>query len=485
MKGKTRYLLLAATAILAMLLLASCSLTPVLRLRDFSAGESQTPADNALNDTADAAEEGDTVTLTRSEYDRLERYASLDLIAREVEAYYYIEPDTDAMMEGAKRGLLAGLGDPYTYYYSPEEFSAMEEEDKGEYAGVGIQISASYETLQCTITRVFSDSPAAMAGIRKGDILTKVDTLDVNASTLNDAVNIMRGEVGQNVHIQVLRADKLLDFDLPRAVVHVNWVSSRMLDSRVGYLLLYEFAGDCALRFTEQVHALAAQGAQALVIDLRDNPGGWVDDAVQIADLFLPKETVTYLEYRDGEREYYDATDGALTLPLVVLMNENSASASEILAGALQDYGVASVVGTQSFGKGIVQFVLPLGSDGAGMQLTAAQYYTPSGRTVHKVGITPDVPVPMPEGDTTLYELGDLQDLQLSRAYAVALSMLQGAYTAPATAAPAATGDTAAVAAPRSPSGAADAPVQEAENSTQGVSNLPRLRYTQPDVELG
>lgn len=406
---------LTLLALLVALMLTSCSLFPSA----ISTGE------NAL------APNGDTVTITREEYERLQRYASLDDLAQLVEDYYYIRPDEAAMLEGAKRGLLAGLNDPYTYYYNAEEFAQMWEDDGGEYAGIGIQISASYVTMLCTISRVFSNSPAAEAGLRKGDVLSKVEELDVTATTLNEAVAIMRGTVGEKVHVQVLRGDTFLDFDIPRAVVHVNWVSSCMLDQDVGYLLLYEFSGDCSTRFEEQLNALVRQGAKALVLDLRDNPGGWIDDAVKIADFFLPEGIVTYLEDREGRREDYTATAGALGLPMVVLMNENSASSSEIVAGALQEDGAAVIVGTQSYGKGVVQYVLPVGDDGEGIQLTAAQYFTPSGRSIHKVGITPDVEIALPEGDNTLYEVGDLKDAQLKKGYEVALELLEGTFVRP------------------------------------------------------
>ena len=216
------------------------------------------------------------------------------------------------------------------------------------------------------------------------------------------------------------------------AVTRQISVSNYMLPENVGYIQLFDFAGDCYERFQEQLTALVSNGAKALIIDLRDNPGGWVDDAIHLADIFMPEETITYLQYRSGEREYYTATDGALTLPMVVLMNENSASASEILAGAFQDYGLATIVGTQSFGKGIVQFVIPVGAEGAAMQLTAAYYFTPNGRSVHKVGITPDVEASLPKDDHTLYELGDLADPQLKKAYDVTLEKLSGTFVAPA-----------------------------------------------------
>lgn len=369
----------------------------------------------------------DTVTISRAEYERLQRYAELDEIWQIVEQYYYQEPDTQAMLDGAEMGLLYGLGDPYTYYYTPDQYAQLWADDEGEYAGIGIQIMGDYATGLCTISRVFLDSPALDAGLRKGDVLTRVEDIDVVTTTLQDAVNIMRGEPGTPVNVQVQRGDQLLDFVVDRAVVHVNWVNSCMLDGDVGYISLYEFSGDCSPSFAVHLDNLMSQGAKALVIDLRDNPGGWVDDAQKVADMFLEEGNVASLVYRDGTTELYTTTtDGKENpIPLVVLVNEYSASASEILAGALQDRGRATIVGTQTFGKGVVQYVLPVGTRGAGMQLTVAQYYTPNGNEVHKVGITPDIEASLPEGDTTMYDIGDLDDAQLKKAYEVALDLIE------------------------------------------------------------
>lgn len=369
----------------------------------------------------------DTVTISRAEYDRLQRYAELDEIWQIVEQYYYQEPDTQAMLDGAEMGLLYGLGDPYTYYYTPDQYAQLWADDEGEYAGIGIQIMGDYTTGLCTISRVFLDSPALDAGLRKGDVLTRVEDIDVVTTTLQDAVNIMRGEPGTSVNVQVQRGDQLMDFVVQRAVVHVNWVNSCMLEGDVGYISLYEFSGDCSPSFAVHLDNLMNQGAKALVIDLRDNPGGWVDDAQKVADMFLEEGNVASLVYRDGTTELYTTTtDGKENpIPLVVLVNEYSASASEILAGALQDRGRATIVGTQTFGKGVVQYVLPVGTRGAGMQLTVAQYYTPNGNEVHKVGITPDIEATLPEGDTTMYDIGDLDDAQLKAAYEVALEMIE------------------------------------------------------------
>lgn len=399
---------LMCLALMVSLLLTGCALLPT-----------------TISDLVTGAD--DTVTITRAEYERLQRYAELDEIWQIVEQYYYQEPDTEAMLDGAEMGLLYGLGDPYTYYYTPDQYAQLWADDEGEYAGIGIQIMGDYTTGLCTISRVFLDSPALDAGLRKGDVLTRVEDIDVVTTTLQDAVNIMRGEPGTPVNVQVQRGDQLLDFVVQRAVVHVNWVNSCMLDGDVGYISLYEFSGDCSPSFAVHLDNLMNQDAKALVIDLRDNPGGWVDDAQKVADMFLEEGNVASLVYRDGTTELYTTTtDGKENpIPLVVLVNEYSASASEILAGALQDRGRATIVGTQTFGKGVVQYVLPVGTRGAGMQLTVAQYYTPNGNEVHKVGITPDIEATLPEGDTTMYDIGDLDDAQLKAAYEVALDMIE------------------------------------------------------------
>lgn len=405
--SKKRFRLMCLT-LMVLLLLTGCALLPT-----------------TISDLATGMD--DTVTISRAEYERLQRYAELDEIWQIVEQYYYQEPDTQAMLDGAEMGLLYGLGDPYTYYYTPDQYAQLWADDEGEYAGIGIQIMGNYATGLCTISRVFLDSPALDAGLRKGDVLTRVEDIDVVTTTLQDAVNIMRGEPGTPVNVQVQRGDQLLDFVVDRAVVHVNWVNSCMLDGDVGYISLYEFSGDCSPSFAVHLDNLMSQGAKALVIDLRDNPGGWVDDAQKVADMFLEEGNVASLVYRDGTTELYTTTtDGKENpIPLVVLVNEYSASASEILAGALQDRGRATIVGTQTFGKGVVQYVLPVGTRGAGMQLTVAQYYTPNGNEVHKVGITPDIEATLPEGDTTMYDIGDLDDAQLKKAYEVALDLIE------------------------------------------------------------
>ena len=393
--------------LLAMCLLGGCAYLPFEGLSDMNA-----VADGSDGEVLD----GDTVTISREDYERYKQFDTLLELMDIVDVNFYEEADTSAMLEGAAQGLLTALGDPYTFYYTPEDYASMWEDDEGEYAGVGMQISASYVTGLCTISRVFDNGPAKDAGVHKGDILYQVEDLYVDAYNLQDAVDIMRGTPGTDVVVKFLRNGEELTFTMTRAQINVNRIDSMMLTDDIGYIFLYEFAGDCAIQFDAALNSLLEQGAKGLIIDLRDNPGGWINDAESIGDLFLDKGTLCYLEYKDGSREYYRTQDGKTDIPLVMLLNENSASASELLTGALQDRAGATVVGVQSYGKGIVQVVVPVGSDGAGMQLTVAQYFTPNGNAVHKIGITPDVEVALPEGDNGMYEFGDLADPQLSRA---------------------------------------------------------------------
>ena len=396
---------LMLTLALALCLLCGCAYLPLSGMEDMLSEKN-----NAL-----VADNGDTVTISREQYEKYQQFDKLLEIMDIVGENYYQDVETDDLMEGAAQGLLYGVGDPYTFYYTAEDFAEMWEEDEGEYAGIGIQISASYLTNICTVSRVFDNGPAHEAGVLKGDILYKVEDMYVDAYNLQDAVDIMRGIPGTDVNVVFLRGGEEMPFTLTRANISVNRVESTMLEEGVGYIYLYDFAGDCAVKFEAALNDLVAGGAKGIIIDLRDNPGGWTADAESIADLFMDKGVIYYLEYRDGQREYAYSKNGKTDVQLVVLMNQYSASSSEILCGALKDRAGATVVGVQSYGKGIVQAVVGL-SDQSGMQVTIAQYFTPNGNKVHQVGITPDVEVQLPEGDNGMYQFGDLSDPQLSRA---------------------------------------------------------------------
>lgn len=358
----------------------------------------------------------DTVTIPRELYEQYRKMDTLMEILDVVEANYYEEIDESSLFDGAAAGLLDSLGDPYTFYYTAESFASYMEHQQGNYAGIGIQISTSYVTRTSTISRVFAGSPAEAAGVQRGDVLYQVEDLMVTPETIQDAVTIMRGTPGTTVHVTFLRGDEKLELTVGRAQISINRVESCMLTSQIGYIRLWEFMGDCANQFKEAYDGLKAQGMEGLILDLRDNPGGLLNDALAIGDLFLDSGVLTYIEYRNGQKQYYRTSEGAEDLPICVIVNENSASCSELLTGALRDRLGTRVVGVTSFGKGVVQHLLQVDAEGAAMQLTVAQYFTPSGFAVHKVGIEPDVVIGLPEGDNGMYKLGDLADPQLQAA---------------------------------------------------------------------
>ena len=378
-----------------------------------------------------SAKESDTVTISREEYERLKKYEKLDRVFQYVDMWYYQEPDQDKMMEGAIQGMLLSLEDPYSFYYNPEDWTTLWEDDQGEYAGIGLNLLGSYLDYTVTVIRVFDNTPAQQAGVRKGDLLVRVEDIEVDAYSMQEAVDLMRGNVGEEVEIEVLRDGEYLTFTMPRAIIHVNRVESCMLENNVGYIALYEFAGDCQTEFAKALDGLMAQGAKALVVDLRDNPGGWVDGAVEIADLFMDQGLLAYSLDRNGYKDPMYTTNGKNDIPVVFLVNENSASASEILAGGLRDQDRAILVGVKTFGKGIIQSVIPLEgrnieTSADGFQMTIAQYYFPSGVAIHKVGIEPDVVVEMPEElKNEYFELGDMTDPQLKAAWEEAVKLIK------------------------------------------------------------
>lgn len=356
--------------------------------------------------------------ISEDEYQALKRYERLDQVFQILNEYYYTEVDEAVLLTGAVRGMMNSLGDPYTFYYTPEEMAESNEHQEGVYEGVGMQILGSIDG-DMIVTRTFKGSSAYEMGVRAGDKIVAVNGQPVSAETvqaMNEAVDMIKGKRGTTVTVTFERSGTLIDFLLERRSVNMNRVEYAMLDGGIGYIMLYEFMGDAVEGFEEAVDALKKQGMKGLVIDVRSNPGGLLDAVVDICDILLPKGTTVYMEDRTGYRETFYSDAKMLGLPLVVLVNENSASASEILAGAVQDTEVGTIVGQTTFGKGIVQVVIPFQNDGAGLQLTTATYYTPAGRCIHGSGVVPDVIVDNEEYDFTISEVNPEQDLQLNAA---------------------------------------------------------------------
>lgn len=327
-------------------------------------------------------------------YEMLERYAKLEAARSVITENYYQEVDEAALLDGAMRGMLASLGDPYSFYYSPEEMQARGANMEGAYDGVGLLIlEESGGALE--VLRVYAGSPAESAGMKAGDRIIAVD----GASALEaDLLERMRGENGTRAQLSIDRGGERLEIGVERGNVRYSNVASAMLEGGVGYIAIFQFSGDDVEAFARALEELQRGGASALIIDLRNNPGGLLGDVTAIADQLLDGGLIVYTEDRSGAREEFYAEAGACELPLAVLVNGSSASASEILAAAVQERGRGAVVGTQTYGKGVVQSLVSFESDGSGMQYTSSRYFTPNGRSIHGEGVAPDVVVEAGKG---------------------------------------------------------------------------------------
>lgn len=321
--------------------------------------------------------------------------AKLESIEEVIDKYYYNEEDinTDEMIEGMYSGMVASLGDPYSVYYTAEEWEELMNDTEGIYYGIGAYVSLDEVTGYGKISGVIANTPAQEAGLRENDIIYEVDGESAYGLELSEIVARIKGEEGTTVHLTIYREGEsdYLEIDVVRRKIESPTVSYEMLYNRVGYIQITEFDDVTYDQFVEALTAIKESNAKGLILDLRSNPGGSLSVVVDIARQILPKGLVVYTEDREGNRTEYSC-DGKneLQIPLVVLVNGNSASASEILAGAIKDYDKGVLIGTTTFGKGIVQRLLPL-SDGTALKLTVSAYYTPNGNNIHNIGIEPDI----------------------------------------------------------------------------------------------
>lgn len=341
-----------------------------------------------------------------------------------VDSYFLYDEDPQKIEDGIYVGLMYGLDDPYAGYYNKEDFESLMEDTSGEYCGIGAMVQQNVKTGVVTVVRVFKDAPAYEAGMLPGDILYKVGDVSATGKDLDLLVkDDIRGEEGTFVTITVLRGDSAeeVEMTVERRQVEVPSVEHQMLEDKVGYVYVMQFDTVTSGQFAAAIDDLEKQGMEKLVIDLRDNPGGVLDTAVEMMAYVLPEDKMDglliYTEDKDGKGDHFYCKDGQIRvdsdygyrtpgypkvddheidIPIAVLVNGNSASASELFSGALQAYGSAVIVGTQTFGKGIVQNVIPLG-DGTAIKLTTSRYYIPNGVCIHEVGVTPDVEVDLDE----------------------------------------------------------------------------------------
>lgn len=334
---------------------------------------------------------------------------------------YLNDFDTEKAEEGIYKGILKSLNDPYSAYYNEEEFKELNEHSSGEFGGVGIQVSAT-EGEYITVISPIKGTPGDKAGIKSGDRITHINGETVSSKDLEKAVKIMRGKPGTDVNLTILRGEgegaKSLDMKITRALINVESVHAKMLDNNIGYIHLSGFQEKSAHEFIEAYKKLKSEGANKIILDLRNNPGGLLDVTMEIADFLLDKGIVINIRHRDGRTKTLDTVDGKDDLPLVTLINEGSASASEVLSGALQDHKRSRIVGKKSFGKGVIQNLYPINNNGKkeGMKLTIAEFYTPNNNKIHGVGIKPDYEVDIPEGVDKIGVENIEKDTQLQKA---------------------------------------------------------------------
>ena len=346
----------------------------------------------------------------------------LNRLIGEIGLYYYEDVDAADLETGLYKGLFSGLGDPYSQYYTPEEYEDIKISASAQYYGIGAALQQDKTTMRVTVSRVYEDSGAEAAGIKKGDEIVEVEDIKASERELSELVAKIRGEEGTTVHLKVTREgeEEALDFDVTRGEVHIPTVTSKMLEDGIGYIQVSEFAESTPQDFQSAIDTLTEQGMTSLMVDLRGNGGGVLTACQKMLDIILPEGIVVYTEDKYGNRvDYKSDAERCLKLPIVVLINGNSASASEIFAGAIHDFDYGTLIGTKTFGKGIVQNVKML-EDGSAYKLTVSKYYTPNGHNIHGTGIEPDIEVEYEyTGDADAEEYNELLDSQVLKAIEV------------------------------------------------------------------
>lgn len=358
----------------------------------------------------------------------IERYNALRELESKYEKHEYIskflkdnflyERDESDIFEGSLKGMVDVLEDPYSEYLTTEDFNSLIEQTQGEYSGIGVYVSVT-EDNKIVVVSPIEDTPADKAGLKTGDFIFKVNGVEYTGDTLSDAVSVMKGLPGTDVTITINRTQKdgtELNFDvvITRQNIKIETIKYEMLEDNIGYIRITTFDQQTDEDFKVALKALSTEAMVGLIVDLRYNPGGLITSVTEIADELLGETIITYTQTRDGQREYYNSDKKKIDVPMVVLINEGSASASEILAGAVKDTASGTLVGTKTFGKGIVQRIMPL-EDGSGIKLTVSEYFTPNDVNIHGIGIEPDVYVELPEDASYGPEFID-EDVQLQRA---------------------------------------------------------------------
>lgn len=318
----------------------------------------------------------------------------IDEIYSYMNIYYYDEFEKEDVYNSIYSGVLESLEDPYSVYYTPQEYEDLKVSTSGTYYGIGAGVSQDLTTMEVTITKVYRGTPSEEAGLKNGDKLLAVEDIEATSVEVSELVQHIRGEEGTTVHLKIYRpsTDEFLEFDVMRKHVELPSIEGEMLEDGIGYIQITEFQDKTDEQFEEMVNQLQSQGMKGLIVDVRANPGGMLSTVVNLLDQVLPEGLLVYVEDKYGNRDEFTSDAACLNLPMVVLTDESSASASEIFAGAMKDYEYATLVGKTTYGKGIVQNIIRL-SDGDAMKITTAKYFTPKGNDIHKIGVVPDVEV--------------------------------------------------------------------------------------------
>ena len=334
-----------------------------------------------------------------------------------IDKYFLGEVDEEKLKEGAIKGYIEGLNDPYTEYISKEDMQDYMADTIGNFVGIGIYMVKDTEADRIMVLSPIKGSPAEKAGILPGDLIISVDGVEYKAEDMSVAANKIKGESGTTVKLEILRGTETKTFELKRENIKVNPVEGKVLENKIGYIEFSSFDEGTAQEFKTKFEELQKQGIKSLIIDLRNNGGGIVNEALEIADYILDKDDVILYEVDKNNEEKIEKSknDPIINMPIVILTNENTASSSEILAGALKDHGKAKIVGTKTYGKGVIQQLLTL-PDGSGLKITSEEYLTPNRTKINKVGIEPDEKVELPESVKNVLLVDEKDDTQLKKA---------------------------------------------------------------------
>lgn len=368
-------------------------------------------------------ETGEKVVVSQSsltDYEALvKKYEEIEALKAYIKENYYMEVSDETLLEGMKKGVFDILNDPYSGFMNQDEFEYYMDSTSGEYPGIGIYLAPNTDN-EIEIVSPIEDTPADRAGLLAEDLIIGVNGKTVNADLMDEAITTIKGEPGTPVTLTIYRPSKREKFDVEivREWIDIKVVKSEMLDETTGYLRLTMFDENSAAEFERHLKELIGLGAKGVILDLRQNPGGYLSSSIDIADMLLGKSLIVYTEGRNGDAEKFYSDDQKYDVKLVVLVDQGSASASEIVTGALKDHDAATIVGTKTFGKGIVQVVMPF-NENTGFKLTTSQYFTPNGVNIHGTGIEPDILVEMDESYYEIQNPTKEDDNQLQKAIEV------------------------------------------------------------------